>query len=590
MERNLDHIVGRAHDLVVIGGGIFGACAAWDATLRGLSVVLIERDDFGGATSANSFRMAHGGIRYLQHADIVRVRQSCRERSALLRVAPHLVEPLPIAIPTYGHGREGKAFLGAGLLAYDLLTLDRNRGIPDPTRHVPWGRLLGRRALLDLFPSLEDPRLTGAAVFCDGQFYSGPRLVLSFLRAAVERGALAANYLEATGLLQDSNGRVTGVSARDRVSGEDIEVRAAAVLNATGPWAPDFLRRSLPGTAAPRVPFSRDACFIVSKRFPGRLGLAMSGATKDPDALLSRAARHLFVVPWRDYSLVGVWHVVWPDHPDTVTVTEPELGAFLHEVNGAFPGLDLALEDVRAWNAGLVPFGDNDPEAKNLRYGHRSHVIDHGQDGLPGLVSLIGVRYTVARGDAAHAVDLAVAAQGRQAPRPPTEREPVFGGDFARFDDLVAEAGRASPVPLDEPTLTALAHNYGAEYGRVLAYAREAPDPGENRGESLGETLDGSRVLKAEVVHAVREEMALNLTDVAFRRTDLATGGDPGEAALGACAALMARERGWSEAETERQLEAVRARLFRNGPGRAPAATDAGPAPQAAHRQRELAP
>ena len=312
MERNLDQITGREYDLLVIGGGIFGACAAWDAALRGMSVVLIERHDFGGGASANSFKMAHGGIRYLQHADIARVRQSCRERSALLRVAPHLVRPLPIAIPTYGHGREGKAFLGAGMLAYDLLTLDRNRGIADPERHIPRGRLFSRSEVLEHFPNLQDPRLTGAAVFCDGQFYNGPRLVLSFLRAAIGRGALAANYVEATGLLRDGD-RVSGVAARDLVSGEPLEIRAASVLNATGPWAPDFLRRSLRDEAAPRVPFSRDACFIVGKRLSARLGVALPGATKDPDARFARSARHLFVVPWRDYSLVGVWHVVWQD-------------------------------------------------------------------------------------------------------------------------------------------------------------------------------------------------------------------------------------------------------------------------------------
>ena len=129
---------------LVIGGGIFAACAARDATMRGLSVALIEKADFGSGTSANSFKMVHGGIRYLQHMDLVRLHQSCRERSALLRTAPHLVQPLPIVIPTYGHGKSGKEYLGAGMLLYDVLTLGRNHGITDPARKIPWSHFLNR--------------------------------------------------------------------------------------------------------------------------------------------------------------------------------------------------------------------------------------------------------------------------------------------------------------------------------------------------------------------------------------------------------------------------------------------------------------
>jgi len=132
MKRNVAALDGKEYDLIVVGGGIFGICAAWDATLRGLSVALLERGDFAHATSANCFKIVHGGIRYLQHADLYRVRESSHERNVLLRIAPHLVHPLPIAIPTYGHGVQGKAFLQAGLRAYNLITFDRNRGITDP--------------------------------------------------------------------------------------------------------------------------------------------------------------------------------------------------------------------------------------------------------------------------------------------------------------------------------------------------------------------------------------------------------------------------------------------------------------------------
>jgi glycerol-3-phosphate dehydrogenase len=140
MKRNISQLTNKGFDVVIIGGGMFGVCAAWEAAQRGLSAALIERGDFCQATSANHFKMVHGGIRYLQHLDINRIRESSRERAAFLRTSPHLVQPLPIVIPTYGHGMKGKEVLGAGMFLYDVLTADRNRGIPDPLRRIPNSR------------------------------------------------------------------------------------------------------------------------------------------------------------------------------------------------------------------------------------------------------------------------------------------------------------------------------------------------------------------------------------------------------------------------------------------------------------------
>ena len=196
MKRNIAALCGQRYDLVVVGGGIFGVCCAWDAVQRGLSVALVERGDFAQATSANHFKIAHGGLRYLQHADVHRIRESSHERSALLRIAPHLNYPLPVVIPTYGHGIKGKEILRAGFLLYDLLTSDRNRGIRDPKRRIPPGSFLSRSEALDLFPGLSKNNLTGAAIFSDGQIYNPPRLALSFLRSATDGGCNAANYAE----------------------------------------------------------------------------------------------------------------------------------------------------------------------------------------------------------------------------------------------------------------------------------------------------------------------------------------------------------------------------------------------------------
>lgn len=549
MKRDLMELVRREYDLVVVGGGIFGICTAWDAALRGLSVALIECADFGGATSANCFKVVHGGIRYLQHGDLVRLRQSVRERAALLRIAPHLVQPLPIVIPTYGHGKQGKEFLGAGFLLYDLLTLDRNRGIADPDRHIPAGRFLSRDETRRLFPGVDADGLTGAAVFADGQMYSPPRLALAFLKSAVERGAVAANYVEATGFVQAGD-RVCGVAARDVLSGDTFEVRGRVVVNAAGPWAERLLARESRLALAPKSTFSRDAYFVVNRRPTHPYALAVQAHTRDPDALLSREARHLFVVPWRDRTIIGVWHVVYPGDPDTVNVSAQDLQGFLDEINWACPDLALEPKDVTLCGAGLVLFGENQPGAAHLSYGKRSRLVDHARThGVDGLVTLIGVRYTTARGEAEQAVDLALRKLGRGAVACRTQTTPIHGGDIGDFAGLRGRALRERPHGIEAESIHALVHNHGSNYARVLAGCAAQPE--------LARPLGTSPVLRAEAVYAVQEEMAQKLADVVLRRTDLGTGGFPGAAALDECARIMAAELGWNEARTAAEIAAV---------------------------------
>jgi glycerol-3-phosphate dehydrogenase len=563
MKRSLSAFAGQTYDIVVVGGGIYGACAAWEAAARGLSVALVERGDFAHATSNNHFRMVHGGIRYLQHGDLARVRESSRERSTLLKIAPHLVYPLPIVVPTYGHGRQGKELLGAGMLLYDAATLDRNRGIGDTARQIPPGRTISRRAALELFPYLGPQGLTGAAIFHDGQIYNPARLVLAFLQSAARAGADVANYVEAVELLRERD-RVIGVRARDALSGAGLEVRGRMVINAAGPWAPRLLRQAAGIRLNPAPAYSRDACFVTRRRITDRYALSIQGRTKDPDALLSRGNRHLFVVPWQEYNLIGVWHVVHQGDPDEVTVSEADLSGFIAEFAEACPGLDLSLNDVGKWMAGLTLFGENAPGQTDLSYGKRSQIIDHAQaDGVPGLITLLGVRFTTARGVAERAIDLALAGLGRPRSGSATSTTPVHGGDIADFEAFARNAAGRHAPRTSEGALASLLHNHGTAYYHVLDLAAGEP--------CLAGTLGASHVLKAEVAHAVRREMAVKLGDVVWRRTNLGAGGPPGQRELRECAALMAAELGWDAARTRAEIQAV-AGTFPGAPEKAKAA------------------
>lgn len=553
MRRDPASLARESYDLVVVGGGIFGIFAAWDAVLRGLSVAVIDRRDWAHAASENCFKIVHGGIRYLQHGDLVRVRQSSRERNVLLRIAPHQVRPLPILVPTYGHGRSGKELLALGVRIYEAVTWDRNRGIHDPLRRLPPARILTRRETLDLYPGLPERGLTGGVIFHDAQMHSPARLALCVLRSAVDAGAHAANYVAATGFLR-SGSRVEGITARDEETGEELEIRARYVLNAAGAWAEPLLARGGIPPPARHSTFSRDAFFILPRRIGPDVALAVKGSTKDPDAILSRDARHLFLVPRGDCTLVGVWHVVYPGPPDDVSFPSRDLRAFLDEINEAFPALRASPGEVARKHHGLVLFGSNREGSADLRYGHRSRVIDHEREhGITGLLTLIGVRYTTARDEAGRVLDRIAVRLGRGTSRSRTAETPIRGGAIPEVGGFVAGALASRPPGISERTLEELLRGHGTAYGDVTRLAGERP--------AWAETLPGTDVLAAEVVHAARVEMARRLADLWFRRTDLGAGAFPGSEALRRAVDLMGDERGWDEDRREREMAEVRASL-----------------------------
>ena len=388
MKRDLPALASREWDVAVVGGGIYGAAVAWDAAQRGLAVAVVEREDFGAGASWNSLKTIHGGMRYLQKLDLARLRQSARERSILLAIAPEIVRPLPFLVPTYGHGAAGREALALGLRLNDWLTRGRNRGLP-AERRIPDARTMSAAEALRLVPGLDPRRLTGAGFWHDAQAASTERLTLGFLHAAAGAGAQAANHAEALGFLRAS-GRVAGVAVRDALCGPTHEVRARVVVNAAGPWADDVLEQG--GLRRSRAPLLR-ARNLVLRRPPAV-----------PFAVGARAGgRYLFLVPWEGRTILGTSYEPAEDPP-----SDPL--AFLDEGAAAFPWAGMARSDVTLVHEGLVPGRGG---ASGLFTRPRLH--DHeAEDGPPGLVSLQGVKYTTARAVAERAVDLVARRLGRE--------------------------------------------------------------------------------------------------------------------------------------------------------------------------------
>ncbi len=520
MKRDLERIAASTFDLAIVGGGIYGVCAAHEAALRGLSVCLLERGDFGGATSSQSLKVVHGGLRYLQHGDVGRTLESVRERRTLLRIAPGLVRPMACVMPTYGHGLRGREVLGVGVALGDLVGLRRNAGVA-AERRIPRGRLLSRADTLARCPGIESAGLTGGALWWDAQSSSTERLLLAFLRTALANGAAAANHAYVTGFLRDG-ARIAGVRARDELTGASFEVRARLVLNAAGPFVDDLLATLGLRPRAPLFPRSK-ALNLVTRKPPPGVAVAIASRTefRDRDALVATGSRLFFAVPWRGLTLLGTRHLPWDGRPETFRISEADVVTFLDEVNEAWPGARLGRDDVIGVYGGMLPRIPAPRADDEVQLAKHATVVDHGRaDGVPGVVSVIGVKWTTARGVAERTVERLCALLGRAA-GPRVGRTTLLAGAALGEDEASRDPERA----------------------RALArLIEEDPD--------LGKAIHpASPVTGAEVVHAARAELACRLDDVWLRRTELYLARPLDHAAVARSAEWMGGELGWSDAQ-----------------------------------------
>lgn len=548
MQRDLHRLADGTFDVVIIGGGVYGLATAHDAALRGLRVALVERGDFGHATSAASLKLIHGGLRYLQHLNFTRMRVSIAERRAMLRIAPHLVHPLEFVIPCYGHGMRGPEALRLALLANDVISCDRHRGLDDPAKRIPAGRMISAAECLERLPGLRAEGLTGAGLFHDAQMYSSERLTLAFARSAAANGAALANYVEAVGFAGDAT-RLRAVRVRDAWTGSAFEIAGRLFLNLTGPWSDitaALVRNPQPDR---RVVRSKGIQIITRQLAPW--GFALESRQRDSTVLIKRGGRSYFVTPWRGCSMIGTTDTLYRGRPEDFAITRRDVAGFVAELAAIYPAAGLTLDDVRFWVGGLRPVGEEDSNPEVAKAAHKYEIVDHAREGgVENLLSVVGVKYTICRHIAARVVAAACAKLGRPAPPCRTATTPLHGG---RIDDYAAFLRRTR----EEHGWTAsraqrLARLYGSALPELLELARQMPGGTE--------PLDGAPdTLRAEVPYAVRTEMAGTLTDVVLRRTDLGGAGHPGRAALEHAAALMAAECGWDDTRRERELAAAEA-------------------------------
>lgn len=532
MRRSFSALTTETYDLLVIGGGITGACIARDAAFRGLKTAIVDRGDWSGGTSSGSSKLVHGGLRYLKQLQFGLIRESLAERRIWERIAPHLVSPLPFLIPFFGEGTAAKLTLRAGLTLYDMLSYDKG-WLDDPDQRLPGHRMLSRAEAVAAEPALDQPGFTGALSYFDCQMESPERLGLECVIDAVENGAAAANYVAVTGFVKD-HGAIAAAHVKDVLTGEDGLIRAKVTINCAGPWADLLLAQAEGGRGSVHLLRSKGIHVIVP------------AVTRGHALTVQHDGKHFFVLPWRGHTILGTTDTPFQEHPDQVKPLEADIVDLLKLVNGGLPFLNIGRESVQHAYAGLRPLVD-DGSASSYTASRKSEIVDHASTGAPGLLSAIGGKWTTSRHVAQQAVDMAQEKLGRPRSKCVTGQRPLPGGATGRIKAFHASA-KARLNGLAEDAQTRLIRLYGARYDRVVQAAN---------GRALSPLSNSVLDTGAAVAHAVNAEMAQTLADVVFRRTGLGGLGHPGRPALACAAEIMAAARGWTTEETQRQIAQV---------------------------------
>jgi glycerol-3-phosphate dehydrogenase len=524
------------YDVVIIGGGMAGAGAARDLALRGLSVALLDKGDFASGTTSRSSKLVHGGLRYLELFDFGLVRESLRERETLRQLAPHLVRPLPFLVPIYRDSSRGLIKVRIGLRLYDWLT---------PGRRRERARVLKPVDALSLEPGIGAEELRGAGYYFDDLLVFPERLCLENVLAAGRRGALAWNYADVEELVRNREGRLNGVRVRDLLSGRVATLRARVVVNATGPWV-DLIRE--------RAGIQEHGRHIVRR-------------TKGIHCLLPRLTEHavyhstsdermIFVIPWREFSLVGTTDTDFEGDLDRLFATREEVAYLLAEVRKALPDPRVTPEHVAYTYAGVRPLSYEEGKAASAV--SRAHKVVAEEGGR--FLSITGTKLTCFRSLAAHLGDQVMRTLGRKGASR-TGQVTLDGADEdvgrVQAHTWLDVSPEIATSGLPRQTLEALVATYGRAYGRVIELAGKVPG-------GMERLCPQNPDIVAQLHLAVQDELAVSLQDVLLRRTGIGASACQGLDCAESIAQRLVPLLGWSPRRLGAELDAYHAHVTRS--------------------------
>jgi len=517
----------ESYDVAVVGAGINGAGIARDAALRGLSVIVLDQNDMCSGTSAASSRLIHGGLRYLEYAEIPLVFESLRERITLRKIAPHLVRPLRISIPIYKGAKRGPWLIRLGMIAYDLLSVGKT-----VARHD----MLSHEDMLDTEPGLASDGLLGAARYFDAQITFAERLVLENLLAARAAGAEIMLHT-AVKAINIEDGRVSSVDCEDTINARQRRISTRVVINAAGPWVDAVIDTAV--SSAPQLVGGTKGSHVVVGKFDGA----------PADAFYVEAAadgRPIFIIPWNDQFLIGTTDIRYDGDLSEIRASREEIEYLLAETNRVFPAAQLTASDVHFSYAGVrpLPKRDKGPESSITR---RHMILDNAKIAR-GFISIIGGKLTTYRNLAEQVVDRLGKTLGQRLPACRTV-EALLPGAY-RIGE--ARSQLQSIRSLSPEGVERLLGIYGGRVAAIITHAG-------NDSDALRCIDKEATVFAAEVSFAVNGELARTLTDIVYRRLMLGLSADQGRSMYEDIATLASQACNWDNKQRADELDALRA-------------------------------
>lgn len=523
-------------DLVIVGGGITGAAVAYIAAARGLSVALFEKKDYGGATSAATSKLIHGGLRYLANGELKLVRESLRERRILGNIAPNFVYPLPFLMPMYRRWKGNIWKMLIGMYLYDMLSYDK-KDTWDRSKKLQNHRLINLRKTIRVEPNLKMDDLRNSFYFFDYQSIFPERLTLAFIKSAAEYGACVSNYTPVEGFLYGEEKRITGVKVRDLFSGKTREVHAELIVNCGGTWADKILGMAVGSDQVTHRVKRSEGIHIITRKIAGHHVVSLQKAD----------GGHMMIMPWREHSLIGTTDKEFLGDPDDYKVSMESIDEIINNVNTNF-GRKISREDIVHAYGGLRPLVDDQTKG-SYETSRKYEVYDNAVDGIEGMITVEGGKYTTSRSLAREVLRLISEKLKRTLSDQVSDNLYLSGCEIRDMKQFMIRQ-HLNYKDFSRNTVEYVSRNYGTESKVVFRIARD------NRHYAEEVSHDGE--ILAEVVYAIQYESAMTLPDIMLRRTGTGTLGNPGRTITEKVASVAAQLLGWDDMRKEAEIASIK--------------------------------
>ena len=540
MKRFIEEHSDKHFDVIIIGGGISGASVAYEAASRGLSVALVEKSDFASETSSATSKMIHGGIRYLSTYEFGLVRESLRERRILTNIAPNFIHPTPFIYSLYDNDKTPKFLTKVGMLLYELFSFDKGR-LRDKSKKMPLHKTLSTKKVKELIPRANTEGLNGAHLYYDCSSHSPERFTLAFIKSAVKYGACVSNYTQMTGFISEKGKKdkikIKGIKVKDLINDKELEIKGNLVINCAGPWADIVLGKTKSDNGNKHLRRSEGIHIVTKKLVEDYI---FAGSTPQD--------KHFFVVPYRNHALIGTTDKEYIGDPDDYKVTKESIEELLAEVNSSFGnGQQIKYEDILYTYGGLRPLVEDQTEDV-YNSSRKYEITDEKKNGINGLLTVEGGKFTTSRMLAEHVIDKAFKKLKIDPAKSFSEDTYLVGSEIDNFKDFIcSKKEQYNEYRIEQ--IDYLVKSYGTEIDDVMKLSYEDPElyiPLNQDGENLG-----------QVLYAIRNEMALTLSDIILRRTGIGLLGHPGDDIIQKIADLAAKELNWDDNRKRKEIETI---------------------------------